>query len=140
MLDQTDRVVADSLSKMNGQRLPLEEVSLVLSGEEDVCYRYHHMEDEDGAFWAVYYTHPILSEGEIVGALLFSDSIQDLLDSINSLTLRIILISIAGAILIIILSVVTSSLITKPIMSLKAAALDISRGEFGKRVEDKRPG
>ena len=83
----------DSASRENGFLLPYREVREVLREGKDSAYGFHHIlrgGDEgvftqgDQSIWAVYYTVPLTISGHRDGAVLFSASIQDVVDSLNA--------------------------------------------------------
>ncbi|MEZ4357331.1 MAG: ATP-binding protein [Eubacteriales bacterium] len=131
IVNKAGTVIADSQSKLNGQILYLDEVEKVLSNGEVNAYSYHNIDGE----WAVYYVNEITDEGSLIGAMVYQSSIQTLINSMNDLTVKIIVISIACCLIVIVLSIITSDYITRPIIKLKKAAIDISTGNFNQRVK-----
>lgn len=69
----------------------------------------------------MYYTVPLTISGHRDGAVLFSASIQDVVDSLNEVTRQITVIFVAVVIIIIIAIFLLSGWITKPIVELTSA-------------------
>lgn len=143
----TDAVVqADSASKANGLRLPYSEVKDVLLRRAETAYRLHNITKTNGvqtnlktadsqqSIQAVYYTAPITLEGKHIGVLLFSASIQDVNDSINTVVQRILLVFLVMTIVVVALSSVLSGWLIKPILELTAAIRNMSKQRYGVRV------
>ena len=127
VLDSDAVVQMDSASRENGFLLPYREVREVLREGKDSAYGFHHIlrgGDEgvftqgDQSIWAVYYTVPLTISGHRDGAVLFSASIQDVVDSLNEVTRQITVIFVAVVIIIIIAIFLLSGWITKPIVEL----------------------
>lgn len=131
LLNQTGTVIADSQSKLNGQLLYLDEVEKVLNKNALNAYSYHKTDGE----WVVYYINAISNEGTMIGAVVYQSSIQSLLGSMSDLTIKIVAISLACCLIVIVLSIITSDYITRPIVKLKKAAINISTGNFSQRVK-----
>ena len=130
VLDSDAVVQMDSASRENGFLLPYREVREVLREGKDSAYGFHHIlrgGDEgvftqgDQSIWAVYYTVPLTVSGHRDGAVLFSASIQDVVDSLNEVTRQITVIFVAVVIIIIIAIFLLSGWITKPIVELTSA-------------------
>lgn len=130
VLDSDAVVQMDSASRENGFLLPYREVREVLREGKDSAYGFHHIlrgGDEgvftqgDQSIWAVYYTVPLTISGHRDGAVLFSASIQDVVDSLNEVTRQITVIFVAVVIIIIIAIFLLSGWITKPIVELTSA-------------------
>ncbi len=142
----TDAVVqADSASQQNGYLLPYREVRDVLIGGMESSYGFHHivrgpevgglLAAGDDSVWTVYYTAPITSGGVYVGALLFSASVQDVVDSVAEVTRQITLIFVIMIVTIIILIFLLSGWLTRPIVALTAAIRKMGTQGYGVRVK-----
>ena len=129
VLNTSGVVTADSSSLFNGQRTVLKAAVKILILQSDFEYQYNKSEGN------IYYAHPIVSDAQMIGAVVFIDSVKDLESSINRLTANIVLISFSGALLLIIASVIMTGYMTKPIVNLKQAADKLSLGRFSERVE-----
>ncbi|MEL7609546.1 MAG: HAMP domain-containing sensor histidine kinase [Bacillota bacterium] len=150
----TDAVVqADSSSQYNGYYLPYREVRDVLIGGKETSYGFHSIVRTEGAdsgnpfsisrtysIWTVYYTAPILRDGQIRGAVVYSVLIQDVMDSVNTMLQRIAMIFIGVAVVIAIISFILSGWLTKPILVLTNAIRRMGRRGGGVRVNVKGKG
>ncbi len=130
VLDHDAVVQVDSASRDNGFLLPYREVREVLREGKESSYGFHHIarSGDEGVFargdqsiWAVYYTAPLTINGGQTGAVLFSASIQDVVDSLNEVTRQITVIFLAVIVIVIIAIFLLSGWITKPIVELTSA-------------------
>ena len=136
VLNKSGIVQIDSFSKYNGQKLEHKEISDVLLGPRDTSYGFHRIDDGTGKpFYAVYYTSAITSESETIGAVLYSADIQDVVDLTQEFINIVFLIVAAASVLVLVISVVFSGYITRPINELKSVALSISRGNLHQRIQ-----
>ena len=130
VLDSDSVVQMDTASRQNGSLLPYREVREVLRGGKESAYGFHHImrSSEEGIFafneesiWAVYYTVPLERDGEVTGAVLFSASIQDVVDSLMEVTQRITIVFVIVIIAMIIAVSVLSGWLARPIAELTSA-------------------
>ncbi len=136
VLNKSGIVQIDSFSKYNGQKLEHKEISDVLLGPRDTSYGFHRIDDGTGKpFYAVYYTSAITSESETIGAVLYAADIQDVVDLTQEFINIVFLIVAAASVLVLVISVVFSGYITRPINELKSVALSISRGNLHQRIQ-----
>ncbi len=136
VLNKSGIVQIDSFSKFNGQKLEHKEISDVLLGPRDTSYGFHRIDDGTGKpFYAVYYTSAITSQSETIGAVLYAADIQDVVDLTQEFINIVFLIVAAASVLVLVISVVFSGYITRPINELKSVALSISRGNLHQRIQ-----
>ena len=130
VLDPDSVVQMDTASRQNGSLLPYREVREVLRGGRSSAYGFHHISRsaQEGIFtfneeslWAVYYTVPIVRDGSIAGAVLFSTSIQDVVNSLTDVTQRITLVFAIVIIAMIIAVSILSGWLARPIAELTSA-------------------
>jgi signal transduction histidine kinase len=142
---ETDAVVqADSASQHNGFLLPYREVRDVLIGGGESAYGFRRIQgaaqtlllplSEQGT-WAVYYAAPITAGGNYIGAILFCASIQDVVDSVNSVSRQTTMIFIIVMITVIILTFLLSGWLTQPIVELTAAIRRMGMQGYAVRVK-----
>ncbi len=135
VLNKSGIVQIDSFSLLNGQKLEHKEVSDVLLGPLDTSYGFHKIDDGTGQpFYSVYYTSAIVSDGETIGAVLYAADIQDVVALKQEFVNIVFLIVAAASVLVLVISVVFSGYITRPINELKSVALSISRGNLHQRI------
>lgn len=136
VLDRSGIVQVDSFSILNGQKLEHKEVSDVLLGPGDTSYGFHRIDDNNGEyFYAVYYTAAIVYNTQTIGAVLFADEIQDVVDITQSFVKVLMIISGSACLLLLLISLIFSGYIMKPIKELKKVALSISRGNLRQRIK-----
>ena len=135
ILNKSGIVQIDSFSTLNGQKLDHKEISDVLLGPRDTSYGFHYIDDGTGEpFYAVYYAAAVVYDSETIGAVLFSDDIQDIVDITRDFVQVLIMVSIAASLVFAVVSIILSGYITRPINDLKAVALSISRGNLHQRI------
>ena len=136
VLNKSGIVQVDSFSIMNGQKLLHKEVSDVLLGPGDTSYGFHEISEGNGeTFYAVYYTAAVVYESETIGAVLFADDIQDVADTTREFISVLVLICGVACFVLLLISLIFSGYITKPINELKNVALSISRGNLRQRIK-----
>ncbi|MBQ9942241.1 MAG: HAMP domain-containing protein, partial [Christensenellaceae bacterium] len=136
VVDELGIVQTDSFSALNGARLTDREVLEVLSGELDCSHGYHLLANEDGTkSWAAYYTAAIIKDAAPVGAVVFSEDIQSIVDKIDAIKLQYLAIFAAATVVILVLSIFLTNHISRPLWQLRENALQLSRGNFSARVD-----
>ncbi len=137
VLNNSGIVQADSFSSMNGLFLNYREIGDVLQGQKSLSYGFHKVtNDETGEdFWVIDYTSGIRAEGKNIGALVFSTSIQDVVDTLNKLKLQILWIYLSSCIAIVIVSLFATNTVINPVKNLRETANKISQGDLSQRVD-----
>ena len=135
VLNSSGIVAVDSFSDLNGVKLSDREVNDILYGRNSSSYGFHSINDPgSGNFWAVYCTSSIVHNGQVIGAVLYSSSIQDVVNATAMLQERTLTIFLLACGIIIIISLFTTNLITKPIKKLTDVAIKISNGDLSQRA------
>ncbi len=144
LLDCDAVVQMDTASQYNGYRLPYREVRDVLLTDAESSYGFHkltNVNELNDAFtfisstdWVVYYTAAVTADGEMLGVLLYADSIQDAVDSVNRVTQQIGLVFVAFAIAVGIVSLTVSGWLTRPILTLTNAIRRVGAQGYSERV------
>lgn len=135
ILNEVGVVQIDSFSALNGTKLSIREVVEVLSATKDASYGFHKLQSESGgSFWAAYYTSAIMTGGETIGAVVFSESIEDVVSKVESIRGDYLLIFIGATLLIFFLSYLSTNHISRPLTQLRESAIEISKGNFSTRV------
>ena len=152
ILDANGVVQVDALSVLNGYALDYPEIGDVLWNGASSSYGYHQrtvsLSENDGALvrfwhsifpkkeWDVYYVSAIAAEGESpLGAVVFSASIQDVKASVSNIRNQVLLVLTAVACAILVVTVLLSNSITRPITELTRVIRRMGRGEFNLRVK-----
>jgi len=136
ILNRSGIVQVDSFSMLNGQKLEHKEVSDVLLGPGDTSYGFHKIGGSDGGNnFVVYYAAAVVYNSETIGAVLYSDGIQDVVDTTKSFVGLLVMIAGSACALLLLISLIFSGYITRPINELKNVALSISRGNLRQRIK-----
>ena len=136
VLNKSGIVQVDSFSILNGQKLEFKEVSDVLLGTGDTAYGFYEIDDDgDESFYAVYYTAAIVYNSDTIGAVMFSDDIHDVVNTTHDFVKILVIICGAACLVLLLISLVFSGYITRPINELKNVALSISKGHLRQRLK-----
>lgn len=135
VLDKSGIVQVDSFSILNGQKLEHKEISDVLLGPGDTSYGFHKIDEGKDEFFSVYYTVAIVYNSETIGAVLFADEIQDVVQTTHSFVNILVIICASACIILLLISLMFSGYITKPINELKNVAVSISKGNLRQRIK-----
>lgn len=147
VLDGSAKVQADSYSELNGSRVELPEVSAILLSGKTVDYGVHQLGQSQGlsplsflmpfdenAVWVGYCSVALTQGGDTVGILLYSAPIQDMMQRLTSLQNRMALYFIAAALAAMVIALVVSRVITKPVATLTRGIQRMGRGDLSVRV------
>lgn len=153
VMDMDGKVLADSQSLQNGVRLNLSEVASILSGELSTDAGFHLLsvegQTQQGSWsdlfvrrdlsriWVGYFTARIVYGGRPVGVLLYSSTVQDLVDRITGLRDQMLLYFLVAAVVVVVLAFFVSRWVTRPIASLTRGIERVGQGDFSGRVEVK---
>jgi signal transduction histidine kinase len=135
VLDKSGIVQVDSFSIFNGQKLEHKEISDVLLGPGDTSYGFHKIDNGGNDFYTVYYTAAIVYNTETIGAVLFADEIQDVVETTDSFVNVLMVICGSACLILLLISLVFSGYIAKPINELKNVAVSISKGNLRQRIK-----
>ena len=154
LLDDCGKVQADSYSEMNGSRLELPEVASILLEGKLVDYGVHQLNGssnglrwlsflhpfDDSAEWVAYCTAAMTSEGQTIGLLVFASPIQDMMERLYALQDKISLYFVIAAVAAMLIALVFSRILTKPIAALTRSIQRMGRGDLSVRVPVKGSG
>lgn len=152
VLDTSGKVQLDSFSELNGSRLALPEVISILSLGQTVDYGVHQLDGtgdlvlslfntyNQRAEWVAYCTSALTQDGVIVGVLLYSSPIQDMMQRLFALQNRMVLYFIIAAIAAMVIAMIFSRVLTRPIASLTRSIQRMGHGDFSVRVPLKGSG
>jgi two-component system OmpR family sensor kinase len=138
ILDNNGVVQVESFSQINGYQLSHMEVQEILSGAA-TSYGFHRV-GEDGNeegqdIWAVYACCAITSDSQTIGVLVFVSSLQEVVARMNSLESRTVMTFLLVSLLAVIVGVVLSSRVLRPVRVLNQAAIAISQGDFKQKIK-----
>lgn len=149
VLDVSGKVQADSFSELNGSRMELPEVASILSMGLGADYGVHQLAVSDAAAldilrlirpfdpsaeWVAYCTSALTQGGRTVGVLIYSSPIQDMMRRIFTLQDQMVVYFLIAAGAAMVIALVFSRVITKPIVSLTRSIQRMGRGDFSVRV------
>ena len=154
VLDDGGKVQFDSFSELNGKRMELPEVASILLGERVVDYGVHgfdpnrgvtvfsYLSAQDGLEddWVSYCAAALSDQGQIVGVLLFSSSVGDLMESLLALQKNMIIYFLIAAGVAMIIALILSRFITRPLDRLTRGIQRMGRGDLSVRVPVKGGG
>ncbi|MEA4852682.1 MAG: HAMP domain-containing sensor histidine kinase [Christensenella sp.] len=142
ILNSSGIVQTDSFSSLNGVKLDLREINDILYGQNSTSYAFHEITDDTGrgSFWSVYCTSAIIHDGSIIGVVLYSSSIQDVVAATNKLQTQTLWIFVLACGVIIISTMLSTRWITNPINRLTEVAVKISSGDLKQRAQIKGKG
>ncbi|MDR3050131.1 MAG: HAMP domain-containing histidine kinase [Oscillospiraceae bacterium] len=150
VLDTDGKVQADSFSAYNGMRLQLAEVISILQDGKSVDYGFHLLPGggarqrpswldvlgyrDLSQVWVGYFTAAMQADGRPLGVLLYSSQVQDMVDSMTALRDEMTLYFLVAALGVVLLSLLVSRWITKPIAALTKGIEQTTKGDFTSRV------
>ena len=142
LIDQDGKVQYDTMRDMSGRRLQMEEVLLVLTGSSEQAYGIHSpgepgtsgMGGSDYNGQLAYSVHAMDGENGQIGALLFVSRIQSLMDSLGTVQLQLISVFVLIAIAALVLALIISQVVTKPITNLSRTMRKMGKGDLSVRV------
>ena len=155
VLDASGKVQADSFSELNGSRVELPEVASILVDGKTADYGVHKLKDGEeasGSFfsflrpydpsaeWVGYCTAALTQDGRTIGVLLLSLPLHGVMQRLFQLQDRMILYFLVAAGASIIISLIFSQLITRPIVALTRSIQRMGRGDLSVRVPVKGSG
>ena len=157
LLDKNGKVQFDSFSEMNGARLQYPEVLGILMQGKTVDYGLHQSNgtvESSGSgvlsflrplntsvTWDGYCTAALTtSNGGVIGVLLFSSPVQSMMQGLYQLQNQMILYFLIVAGVVLVIALIFSRVITKPIATLTRGIARMGRGDFSSRVAVKGSG
>ena len=153
VLDYSGKVQADTYSLLNGTRLTIPEVVGILATGKTADYGVHMIEagsnrkllhfwqpyNED-AQWISYCTAGLYQKGSLIGVLVLSSPIQDMMERLFDLQNQMVLYFLIAAGIALLLALFFSRVITRPIASLTKSIQRMGHGDLSVRVPEKGSG
>ncbi|MEG0638563.1 MAG: HAMP domain-containing sensor histidine kinase [Clostridia bacterium] len=154
VLDPSGKVQADSYSELNGSRMELPEVASILTMGKTVDYGVHRLKGDTGSYetfsflrpydqnsqWVGYCSSALTRNSKLIGVLLFSSPIQDMMHRIFTLQDQMVFYFLIAAAAAMVIALVFSRVITRPIFSLTRSIQRMGRGDFSVRVPERGSG
>lgn len=135
VLNEAGIVQTDTFSEYNGYVFRFREVETVLQGDATSSYGFHEITSAGQSFWALYCTSSIIHDGQPIGVLLFSTSVQDVVDTAQMLQRNMFLVFLLGLAAVLAATIVLTRYITRPVQQLTQAALRVAAGDWTSRVD-----
>lgn len=138
IVNEVGVVQTDTYSQLNGVRLNTKEVKQVLAGVSDTAYGYHKIDNEEkGSFWAAYYVSAIIYDSKMIGAVVFSESLENIMAASSQVASQMLIFFVLSLVLVAVITYFLTDHITKPIDNLKKAAEKVADGDYSVKVTPK---
>jgi signal transduction histidine kinase len=142
VLDTHGKVQFDTFGSLCGRRLALEEVLQVLTAGNAEAYGMYtpgretaeSMSGEAGAEYVAYCTRELRSGGRLLGVVLFVSRVQKMMDSLNAVQWQLVTVFIVIALAALVLALILSQVLTKPITDLSRAMRKMGKGDLSVRA------
>ena len=151
VLDTSGKVQLDSQRELNGMRMEITEVADILALGNTASYGVHTSKENaeantkfsllrflkpfDGsADWVIYCSSAFIQDDKIIGVLLYSSPIQDMMQRVFALQDQMIMYFLIAAGVAMIIALVFSRILSRPIISLTRSIQRMGRGDFSVRV------
>lgn len=154
VVDRDGKVQADSFDERCGVRLAFSEMISVLDGKTDGDYGFHLLADaqqeerslprraadmllgrRSGGNWVGCFVAPMGG-----GALLMVTSVQDTVDSLDEIQLKILAIFLLALLIVLLTAAFITRVITRPVAALSAGIEHMGKGDYQHRVHVKGRG
>ena len=154
VLDISGKIQLDSQRKLNGSRMVISEVADVLSHGKTNSYGVHTQKENVESFsllrflqpfdgsseWQAYCASAMQLNGQMIGVLVYSSPIQDMMQRVYHLQDQMVLYFLIAACVAMIIALVISRILTRPVVSLTRSIQRMGRGDFSVRVPVKGSG
>lgn len=153
LVDGDGIVQMDAYSQLNGVRLTYQETQDVLAGGSDFAYGYYRLEAAEGEStgwlsqtarwisgfegqqdWVAYCVAPVTSSSGVLGAVVLSISIQEVVDRMNHIGWQMTLLSMGICVIAFTISLIVSGAILRPVKTLTQSIQLMGQGDFSQRV------
>ena len=142
VIDNDGKIQYDTFQQLCGRRTEIEEVLRVLTGGAAEASGTHtpghetaqRMSGEENAEYVAYFAHELTGETGRTGVLLFVSRIQSLMDSLRTVRWQLITVFAVIAVAALILALVLSQILTKPITDLSRTMRKMGKGDLTVRA------
>ncbi len=149
ILDADGKVQVDTFSRLNGMRLTLPEVVSILNGSSTDSGMHTYQEAatngrraifdflrfrKNNISWVGYFSAAIDSQGQRLGLVLLSVSMQDMVDSLRVMNDQIVLCFLIAAAAVLLMTLFFISIIMRPIGIMTEGIRQMGRGVLSTRV------
>lgn len=126
------RLLADS-DNLESQDFSLPEIEEAFKDGGNRAYSQREVNGEKKLFFAF----PIIHSGKIIGGVLFVNSLSDIEKNKRNISILVLIAFLSGTIIILIVSIIISGTITKPLKVLNRSAINISKGDYSNKINIK---
>ncbi len=140
VLDKHGKVQADSYGKAEGQRLNIKEVSDILNTGASSAYGAYSVSpiNANGKDkWINICTANLVNNQGLQGIVLFTSSLDDVITNLNELQASIVKFFWVSALVSMVIAMLFSSIITRPISTLTHGIEKMGKGDFSVRVAER---
>lgn len=131
LIDIRGNVQADAYDdRVNTNLIAVPEVRAAIYGENSSkVYKLPNGEN------AIYVAVPIMDRNTVIGVILASDSIDDIIANVNKIMSRVFFLSTLGLLITGFISFVFADVISKPIEMMRGLVTDFAKGKFDTRIQ-----
>ena len=142
LIDNDGKIQYDSFQNLCGRRIAVDEVLRVLAGEAVESYGIHapgrdiveEMSGEIGADYVAYSAHEMDGFQGRIGVALFVSRVQSLMDSLNTVRVRLTSIFAVIAVTALVVALFLSRVLTNPITAVSRTMRKMGKGDLSVRV------
>ena len=142
LIDNDGKIQYDTFQNLCGQRIKVDEALRVLSGGKEEAYGIHapgraaveEMSGEIGADYVAYSVHEMTGFQGRIGAALYVSRVQSLMDSLNTVKVRLMRIFAVIALAALVVALILSRILTNPITALSRTMRKMGKGDLSVRV------
>lgn len=122
-------VISDSNNSLNDQKLTHKEVKKALQGiSNSNIYKFRYIGH------VMYVAVPIVYEGDILGSVFISTSLNEIYEAVNKIEGNLRIISISSILLIAVISYIFANIFFKPIEKFTKVINKMAKGDLGCKV------
>lgn len=85
----------------------------------------------------LFFAFPVVHSGKIIGGVVFVNSLSDIEKNKRNISVLVLIAFLAGTVIILVVSVILSGTITKPLKVLNRSAINISKGDYSSKINIK---
>lgn len=143
VLDAYGKVLTDTFARAEGMRINLSEIAEIVAGREQTGYGVYHLDADSPAAihsnsveWINICTSAIFQNDSLQGIVLFSSSLDEVMNNLNILQSNIMMFFVMTAGVSLLLAFIMAGIITTPINRLTQGIKEMGKGDFSVRVEE----
>ncbi len=142
LIDNDGKIQYDTFQNLCGQRIRVDEALRVLAGDVPEAYGIHapgramveEMSGESGADYVAYSVHEMNGYQGRIGAVLYVSRVQGLMDSLNTVGIRLRSIFAVIALAALVVALFLSRVLTNPITEVSRTMRKMGKGDLSVRV------